>query len=510
MCDLDVTADQLPYSLTPNQTLALYGVSIPAFYYNGTSVEEVSFSYVGDTFTVYNDYVGTDGTLYFPNMRDDSGFLNPVTKIQNIDFLIYRWSSPAMISEPGTFDFQIRLEQSIDITTTKFQEAIFWSNNNSSRVLRTMGNFVSHYYVYGSSVDECLSDTLAFRPSNSDLSPYYGNVKFALNTIDVGESHGFASEYSCCQFFGSACNVGSVTDDAERLTIGSSVLNIKAASTVIYPQSYDPDTVIYGDWSEPAVYLLIACPVVYGDYTLPDHGSGDYSSGDSGDITVNVDVDLSGVEADLDTIIQNQETMIDNQETVNQYLDGIYTTQTAQLNDIIAKLDDIYDEMVANGEVTVNLDIDASLENQTNALVVGMNTVGQFIVTGIRDLFIPSQSNIINFRLNLEAELCSLFPAVYTSEDDMSDIFYRFASVEAQDKIWFPGVDVSIPDVAANQSTNFQIAGQWVDLKPNDNSTGFHALYEAAALAIDLIATILFFNMLRNKFEGMMKPDGGD
>ena len=468
---IDASAALVPVSLTAEQTLALYGTTIEGMYWNGSSASSVDFEYIGHTWALGSDYSSSyhDNTITFgvnaaeypldayPTANIMGG--NVASYIRYTDFLIYKADIVQLI-HPDTFDFTVHLDTSIPLHAAKIESTICWTPDLSRSPSRAgIEQWTSRFGFYGASPADPYT---LFYPLGQASSDYYcGSFKSPVELIDVGESHGFASESSSLTFCLLSASAGSDADDAELIDIGGFSFNSLYAGTQLYPTSYDHSTGLYSDFTTSAFYIMISCPVIYGDYVIGDN---------SGEI-------------DLSTI----ENLLASQDASLEHISENSFVHTTQLISILSKLNDIYNNMLTSGK------LDSSLATQTNSLL-----------SGIRGLFLPSQSDIVTFRVNLQNELQSLFPAAFTSKDSMTNLFHRFSSAEEQNRIWFPGVSTTFTDTNG-QSSVFSIDGQYVDLKPRDDQNGFHPLYEAAALAVDMIATILFYNMLRNRFESMLK-----
>lgn len=496
---IDASAtDPIDVQLTYEQTLALYGSTIQVDFYNGsTNVHKSAYFYD------YTDNLGDRPShwdnIYFTSISANTSGVpscwrnTPGGLVYYVPFTVDEFHSGSYSDHANIY-----LDTSVDITgLTRYRHNIFY------QVQYSLANYTNTYGLYNTTY----SNSIKIYPDH-----YYAGFErnrtgnfptYCYNSND--QNYSGVDETKIAILSGIFADLSNNDDtfslDTETYTLnGCYVLDLsgRTINDTYYVNGY-------------GFFFIITCPILTGvDPTIVTtavSSSGSETTTTTAvnvNVDVDVDVDLSTVESQLDEIIDNQESEISQLEDINEstlhtweLVDGMYTTQTAQLNDILDKLDDIYDQMVLSGQVIVNLDIDSSLSTQTNALI-----------SGIRNLFIPSQQDIITFRVNLQNELQSLFPAAFTSKESIATLFHRFSSVEEQNRIWFPGVSTTFTDTNG-QDTVFSIDGQYVELKPRDDQNGFHALYEAAALAVDMIATILFYNMLRNRFESMLK-NGGD
>ena len=150
-------------TLSPQQALALYGTEITADYYNGSEVEQVTLSYIGNTvdLVTLNGYPSDAGQVSYCQAwlcNDSLGYVNR-EKFENTPYLIYKWDVSTIASAPN-FDFSIRFQHSIDITTYGFQTSVFWSRSTNSvypGVNASLPYYSSSYTLYGLSNLEIVS-----------------------------------------------------------------------------------------------------------------------------------------------------------------------------------------------------------------------------------------------------------------------------------------------------------------------------------------------------------------
>lgn len=112
----------------------------------------------------------------------------------------------------------------------------------------------------------------------------------------------------------------------------------------------------------------------------------------------------------------------------------------------------------------------------------------------IAGIFLPDDTFLDDWRGTVSALWSDHFGAFIIATDTITDIFSGLTDTTARTSIDFPVVTVPLA------GTLWTFGGWSVPLKP----TGFDALYTALALAIDLICTIAFVNMLHRKYEKLV------
>lgn len=492
----DQPVQTVTVQLTAAQTLALYGQSFSALYYDGSTVQNVIFNFDKSSKTVVdqcNDVLdswsyGNQMSSFFPsgvqngitsfmcnndNSSTSSLFSNQLwsnsewlganngsiidrDKLQTYEFLIYKCEG--IDTEPvssSSFDFQFNINFPFVISGVDRFQSVFSSQigiytpsmaYSTPHYVRN-SNLGSEIRLYGSSNQLYPIATTSDTHISGDSS-YFGYFFHPLNTCDpskivraIPTARVLDLVLSYYGVFG-MCVLDESISNNDITGINWNIRNCNSFFAVQkqgfspeYTDINDPNSPNY-QWQDNAVYLMLMCPRIQGDFVIgrPSGSSPDY---------------------------------------------------TAPLNDIIDKLDQIVENF--------NIDVDFDTTNLENTIV----STGNSIVTGIKNLFIPTQTDLINFRLDLEDEFHSLFPAFYTAEDKIDSVFSAMQDVSAVDYLTFPGVSVDLP-AENGGSANFKIDSGAVALKPFSDRLG--ALYDCLALAIDIIATLAFFNMLRNRF----------
>lgn len=488
-----VSADEevrssLPVTLSAAQTLALYGQQISALYYNGATVSDVTFQFYGSSRTIVDsinntfenpfvsgvevenafalDYAYTPSS-HFPRFNVyqyyDSGFLSQMVSKEEIapfEFLIYRAPfSPGTINEES-FDFQINIEQSIDISgVDRFQTIYGYSYGRqiSSYMVDddkvSSSNLHSNLSIYGSassvspivSLQDCVYRSsypnhfaLTAMPFSNMAENYDMNTKLETNQGNV-DLYLFPAAKM-------ALNIVDTGVQSEPITISHSVYNIRASQGVQLKEwDFQNETVGY---SVPYVYLILMCPRIYGDYQIPDNkpsgsGSPDY---------------------------------------------------TAPLNQIIQQLDNI-----AN-----NFNFD------TTNLETTITNTGNAIVNGIKNLFVPSQSDILTFRGQMIGLFNSKLGGLADVDNMQADIYDHLISASAMQSLDLPLMDLRPTvnfyiDKSVMENRGYScITENGVDkvqvpLKPHSDKFGF--FYEMVAAIIDVVCTTFFINTLFHKIK---------
>lgn len=379
----------VPVELTSAQTLALYGQNINAMYFNGVSTSYVSFDYwksskeivaaVEDRYRENNsNYPFISGfahqnifglsSLYWNNasqgqsypdwFSSSNGSVSSKTDFSVFEFLIYRWQgSPNTVSERVN-DFQFYFDQSISLEgVDRFRSFYGFSigtvNSLQSRVNVSYSNLHSQTNLYVSTnsttplytgTETRISGAAYFGDAylpvyfNSELAPYNPTFEILQDWLTP------APHMALCPI-----DTGALESS---VTISRSVLNARAAQGVIC-NAGSPQV---PDYTEPYVYLIIACPIVWGNITPPEPPAPDINDQLDGIGTGineinnsigNVNVNLSGTNHRLDLILQKldqiyQEMVDDNGgvELVPPDSIGLSPTAKQRVLDGLSGLDD--------------------------------------------------------------------------------------------------------------------------------------------------------------------------
>lgn len=349
--NLPVSADLYGVALNANETLALYGATLNGVYYNGSSVENVEFSYIGNTFAVRDMYrdagvIGSGDSLV-NNVRSwtrDSFISDSI--LENTNYLIYRWiCDTATLPAPPSGGFRLRFEFPLDIQCAAFQSSILCSDNSDYFNSADFPNYSStnFYKLFDSEDQELSSHTFALISNqyrgahNIQFLPVYTRDSQGYDTLYVPSAPLLDVQAQWCN--GMGVRGGAIIDDAPTITVSSGTYQLQRVNPQRYP-IYRQETTsdpIYLDYTDYAVYILVQCPIIYGDYVLPDPED-DTSLGD-----INANVESLVLSTD-----QLRQILLRIEATNNDLL-TVERVHTSQFIDIINKLDLIYQAMQQQG-----------------------------------------------------------------------------------------------------------------------------------------------------------------
>lgn len=372
-CMTVYAADNVLLSL--QETYALYGHDFMVSYYNpnrdytvniqaefiGTTLETVPSSHWDNIFFTGS---GNITAQKYAQLQKMPGL---VYAIYNLDGQFFPYND--------NYHFNIVKQFPITISNiTRFQQNVFWSGyyDNGSLAPRNFSNV-----LYNTSFDgayQILADGLA--NSVQSARRYYGycimpTYKVQDTTQPLDESR-LAYMYSCSADFQAptAGNTFSISGQTLRLNaVGA--LDVFNRHDITNPSS---DEV----WNWPAladayadvVLLVITCPILTG-YEPPPTTTAPNVPGTQQPATATaVTVDLSGLESGVAEIVRQQREELNLLEPI--YYNGI--AQVNQLNTIIQQLDAIYNRMLQNGDVPVQLQEAAKLQTLSPDLVAQVGT----------------------------------------------------------------------------------------------------------------------------------------
>lgn len=147
----------------------------------------------------------------------------------------------------------------------------------------------------------------------------------------------------------------------------------------------------------------------------------------------------------------------------------------------------------SSGDVNVTVDVDMS---ETNGLLETIAGLLSGLVNGIKDLFIPSQQDIEDFKTALDTLMQDKFGAFWASQSLLRQAVSQLGSIQMRESIRFPGVTI---DVGDNQT--FTLAAQDVPLNPASGNATWSTFLESVRLAFDIVSTLLVINMLKDKLQ---------
>lgn len=169
------------------------------------------------------------------------------------------------------------------------------------------------------------------------------------------------------------------------------------------------------------------------------------------------------------------------------------------LGNIIEWIKSIY-EGIVNLPSKIASGLKAFFDNIVNAVTNIGNLIknalvdlGNFLINGIKSLFIPSQEDITNMKTNWDTLLADRFGALYQVVDLIHDYASAFNS-QSKGTITFPSVTIPLA------GSEFTFGGWEVQVVPS----GFDVLFNAIKLTTSVLATVFFVNGLKNRFEKLV------
>lgn len=450
MFQIEVSASVLDVvDLTPQQTLALYGNTIPARCFANGVWTDCNFTYFGkssDMVSGYKTYVTQSSFLdsdpdYAEKMFEDSVYL------------FYRCPVSSLSSQPDIeASMMFDLHFSVDLQGIAYFRQIFGCGVSSaaydSNARRPVNGGTS--FSMSSSVSYSPLAPVVTAGKNTTTANGVTYVRSIFSTI-VSHTNNFAQDivvHNESKFaFGDIYLENLVDGLQQTFSLSSQQFYCSKMVTSILPDDVLNPTNNPADYTTYYVICLM-CPRVTEGYIFPDDPGGETPP--IGDLVHDINVNISGT----NTLLQQ----------------------------ILAKLDLIYNKMDIDISGTVN---------------ISSTSIGG-LLDGIHNLFVPTQSQLVTFRLNLMSELHSAFPAFFTAEDSIHDAYTVFHDVSAVSSVRFPGVSVSFPSGSESDSVLFSIPAQDVELKPEPQR--FAPLYDALALIVDIVCTLSVFNMVKHRF----------
>lgn len=143
-------------------------------------------------------------------------------------------------------------------------------------------------------------------------------------------------------------------------------------------------------------------------------------------------------------------------------------------------------------DINVNVNIDL---NQTNGILGSIRdliaNLGTFIVTGIKNLFIPTEEDLAAFKNTVEQLLRETFGGIPALEEQLEDAISGLFNVTAKTSIRFDGIQVD---------GTYYVPAQDVNLKP----AGYDSLYTFVEVIINILATIAVVNTSINQVKRVL------
>lgn len=319
---VDGTTD---YTLTYEQTLALYGTDIPVIYYNdntGTS-SEVTAHYIATTEDSRFNRPSTWKAINFLS----GGSTEQRNYVSNLaGGLVYQVTFPrGFVSSNTTAHANISLDFSVTFDyIAHFRQNIFWSQKNSAGSYAKRSNV-----IYSSSLG-----SIPFYPvsGNNIVVTSQNNNTFKTFLFPFPELTDPLDEDKTLSMAAVCADLQS--DSLFQITASHCTLN----NCGVYDDLLANDDFIF----------IISCPVITGmpavTTTVPPTTTRAPYTGDYQVTTAQYTYDLSPLET-------NQINQINIANENLNYVAGIFDG----VNIIIQQLDDIYNRMVQEGQVPVNL-----------------------------------------------------------------------------------------------------------------------------------------------------------
>ena len=459
--ELDVSASVIDYvDLTPEQTLALYGNTISGAYWNGSEYDSCTFTYcytlepsqinsiqASNNFSSSEkDYINDRKYLVYAMDADSSSHDNIISYADRVTLQLH-----PVCSISGIAYFRQFIGFSFSEGTNKNLD--FQKDSNFGPL--TQYNYISSVASYSN-----VPITTTIKTFTDSGYTCYNVLRFVLPYTAVGSAPSSDSGisatnmYPVCTFFDVKLeNIDSQTGQEQTFDFTQQDMNFANVHSVGWSSTVGNVTV-----RDYHYLVYISCPRVTDGYVLPDSG------GENPDYSGVLD-DISGGVSQSNTLLQQ----------------------------ILAKLDAIYAKMNSQG-ISISGTVEIGSPSITNIGVA----IGNSVSSALRDLFVPTKSQLLSFRLNMENELSSSFPAFYSANTAINNQFGVFHNVSAVSSVRFPGVSLDLPTGQSEQTATFNIAAQDVDLKPASDRLG--GLYDALAVIVDIICTLAVFNMFKNRF----------
>lgn len=121
--------------------------------------------------------------------------------------------------------------------------------------------------------------------------------------------------------------------------------------------------------------------------------------------------------------------------------------------------------------------------------------IWSFIETGLKNLFVPSPSDLKTIKQNWDTLLSERFGALYDVVDIISGFADTFSNVSAQDSITFPTVSLELA------GSKFDFGGWEVPIVPHER---FQFLFDVLRQIVNIVCTCLFLNGLARRFSNML------
>lgn len=189
--------------------------------------------------------------------------------------------------------------------------------------------------------------------------------------------------------------------------------------------------------------------------------------------------------------LQYQNSTVNHQSTFSTRLLSIDISEVSQnglLNSIIDIIKNIWTGITDLPQNIAN-SIKGFFENVVNAVV----NLGNTLLEGIKNLFVPSEDDITTMKEKWDTLLSERFGALYQVTQLIHDYALAFKN-QNKSTITFPSVTIPLA------GSNFTFGGWEVQIVPD----GFSAIFTVLKTITSILATCLFVNSLRNRFEKIL------
>lgn len=365
-----------PVQLTPEQTLALYGTSLNATYYNSNTglTRQISFEFMNftDNWTSLTEQANDiDIGFKDPLYNDTSGYNAWAAWAHSSPGLIYfsfdSWAGTEnndFISSNTSDHANIYINQSIDLTNLSRYRQYFWY----SGWVDAGGSWGNPQYTYANYSSTFSGNKVFYAMNNNAWQSYNRKYTYGIwpcyNRRLYAESTEF--EDALGYMYGIYTDLDSENNNGARFDITGCDYTLNGCQVVdITGLHFEENNTTY--LGNPLV-LIIGCPELDGEFigpTMPTTTAvttmttqltgytGETISG-----TYGTGIGLDDISTDLAEIIRNQRWQIQQNDVMIQ--NGRRTNDNLSI--IIEQLNKIYTNMVANGEIPLNLVPAAALD----------------------------------------------------------------------------------------------------------------------------------------------------
>lgn len=147
------------------------------------------------------------------------------------------------------------------------------------------------------------------------------------------------------------------------------------------------------------------------------------------------------------------------------------------------------------GDINVNVDVDLTETNGLlGSILDALSSLGSSIVNGIKNIFLPDQEDIVNWKQTIVNILNETFGGIPELEEQLKNAISSIFSATARETVRFEGIKVP---AAAGEPEAVIVPAQDVPLKPS----GFGDLFSWAETFINIVATIAVANTCFNQIK---------